>query len=166
MSDVLALSTLGAGLGTGAAIDLRCRRIPNVVSLTTAAAGLGLALTGVGAVTPRAALLGMGIGLLLMLPAHLIGGMGAGDVKLFAAAGAVLGSGQIVRAFLFVMIAGGVLALVVAARRGRLARTWAALGLLWGRPAAGRAAIESTGENNRFAYGPAIAAGCLLAALF
>ena len=59
----------------------------------------------------------------MMLPGHVFGATGAGDVKLFAAAGTLLGSGRIVTAFLFVAIAGGVLAVVIAIRRGRLGRT-------------------------------------------
>ena len=59
----------------------------------------------------------------MMLPGHVFGATGAGDVKLFAAAGTMLGSGRIVRAFLYVAIAGGVLAVAIAIRRGRLGRT-------------------------------------------
>src|SRR5688500_19812807 len=42
---------------------------------------------------------------------------GAGDVKLFAAAGTLLGSGRITTAFLYVAIAGGVFAVAIAIRR-------------------------------------------------
>ena len=43
---------------------------------------------------------------------HLFGAMGAGDVKLFAAIGAVIGSTLVVPTFLVVVITGGLLAVV------------------------------------------------------
>jgi hypothetical protein len=36
---------------------------------------------------------------------------------------------------------------------------------LCGRPAATKAVIEGPGEHNKFPYGPAIAVGCVIAAL-
>ena len=72
-----------------------------------------------------ASLAGMVAGLLLMLPGHALGATGAGDVKLMAAVGAVVGIHVIVNAFLFTALAGGVLAVAVAiagagwARRSR-----------------------------------------------
>ena len=63
------------------------------------------------------------LGLALMLPGHLFGATGAGDVKLFAAVGALLGPAPIATAFLYTAIAGGVLAVVVALRRRRLRQT-------------------------------------------
>jgi prepilin peptidase CpaA len=148
------------------ATDLARRRIPNGVSLATAAAGLTLAMGGISGVTVWSSIAGLVIGLMLMLPGHVLGATGAGDVKLFAAAGAVLGAAQTVQAFLYVAIAGGVLALAFACVRGRLARTLARLTALVRRPSAAAAEIESPAEDNRFPYGPAIAVGCVIAALW
>src|ERR671912_763753 len=99
-----------AGLGTAAVIDIRRRRIPNAVCLATAAAGLTLSTVGISGITVASALAGLAFGFLMMLPGHVFGATGAGDVKLFAAAGTLLGSGRIVTAFLFVAITGGVFA--------------------------------------------------------
>ena len=158
------LAALGAGLGAGAFVDLRERRIPNAVCAATAAAGLALAASGNSTITLLSSVIGLGLGLALMLPGHIFGGTGAGDVKLFAAAGTLLGAGRIVPAFLFVAIAGGVLALAIALGRGRLTRTLALTTKLFGRSSGTKAAIESPVEHNRFPYGPAIAVGCVLAA--
>ena len=73
---------------------------------------------------------GFVVGLALMMPGHLLGATGAGDVKLMAAVGAVVGPSTVVTAFLFTAVAGGVLAVVVAKRRGRLAATIAQTGKL------------------------------------
>lgn len=163
--DAVVVAVLAAGLGSAATIDVRSRRVPNGVSLAMAAAGVALAATGASGVTVGASLLGFVVGLVLMLPGHVLGATGAGDVKLFAAAGAVMGVGRVFEAFVLVAIAGGVLALAIACRRGRLRRTVTHLAQLCGRPAEARKAIESTSEHNRFPYAPAVAAGCLLAAL-
>jgi prepilin peptidase CpaA len=113
-------------------------------------------------VSVASSLLGFFLGFLLMLPGHVLGSTGAGDVKLFAAAGAVIGAQQVVPAFLLTAIAGGVLALVIAWRRGRLLRTFRLTARLFGWSARARNDIESPGEHNKFPYGPAIAAGCVL----
>ena len=63
-----------AGTGTGAAIDLVTRRIPNGVVAVTAAAGLVAAAGGASDISVGSSLLGLGIGILLMLPGHLFGG--------------------------------------------------------------------------------------------
>jgi prepilin peptidase CpaA len=51
----------------------------------------------------------------MFLPYH-IGGMGAGDVKLMAAVGALVGYPAIIQVFLYTAIAGGVIALLVLLR--------------------------------------------------
>jgi prepilin peptidase CpaA len=109
--------------------------------------------------------IGLVIGLVMMLPGHLFGATGAGDVKLFGAAGAMLGAGRILPAFLFMAIAGGVLAVFVAWQRGRLGQTVRHTAQLAGGNADAKAAIQSPRTNNRFPYGPAIAVGSVLAAL-
>jgi len=164
-SDFIVPDALLAGLGCGAVIDMRQRRIPNVVSVTTAAVGVALAASGLSGLTVASSLAGLAAGFALMLPGHIIGGTGAGDVKLFAAAGTLLGTGRILPAFLFVAIAGGGLAVLVAIQRGRLQRTVTMAARLIGQPAATKVAIEAPVEHNRFSFGPAIAIGCLIAAL-
>lgn len=164
-SDLVVMAVLSVGLGLAAAIDVRSRRIPNALSLSIAAVGVVLAGAGASGISLGSSLLGCAIAILLMLPGHVFGATGAGDVKLFGAVGAVIGVGRVFEAFFFVAIAGGILALAIACARGRLGRTVRQTGRLLRRPSEARGVIESPAENNRFAYGPAIAAGCLLAAL-
>ena len=159
------LAALCAGLGTAAVIDIRQRRIPNVVCVATAAMGLTLATVGVSRITVTSALAGLAFGFLMMLPGHVLGATGAGDVKLFAAAGTLLGRGRMVTAFICVAIAGGMLAVAIAIHRGRLVRTLGLAARLLGRPETLKTAIESPAEHNRFSYGPAIAIGCVVAML-
>jgi prepilin peptidase CpaA len=112
-----------------------------------------------------AALGGFALGLLLMLPAHIVGATGAGDVKLFAAVGTLLGPAGIAVAFVYTAIFGGALALAVAMMRGRLQTTLQETATLVVTGGGNVAAIERPSANNRFAYAPAIALGALVAAL-
>ena len=155
---------LTLGLVAAVVIDVRTRRIPNWLTGAIAGGGFGLAFGG-GSVTPSQAALGVLVGLLLMLPGHVIGATGAGDVKLMAAVGAFLGPGMTFRAFLYAAVAGGALAIAVALRRGMLSDTVLGTTQLMTSPATTRDAIVAPGRRNRFAYGPAIAAGTLIALL-
>jgi prepilin peptidase CpaA len=158
-------AALAAGLLIATAIDLRTRRIPNVVPALMATTGVALAVTGASRLSLPAVGAGVALGLLLMLPGHLLGATGGGDVKLMGAVGALLGPGLIVRAFLFTAVAGGVLALLVAARRGRLATTIRGTAHLVAQPSDAPHNLAAAGPGRRFAYGPAIAVGSLLAAV-
>jgi len=84
ISHVMAL-VLG---GLACVCDLRTRRIPNVLTFGGAAVALGYALASRGFGGLLTSLEGWGVGLALFLPMFLLGGMGAGDVKLLACLGA------------------------------------------------------------------------------
>ncbi|HEY6211493.1 MAG TPA: A24 family peptidase [Vicinamibacterales bacterium] len=153
-----------AGGATAAAIDLRSRRVPNTVTLGVAIVGLTLATVHVTGIGIGGALAGLAVGLLLMLPGHVIGATGAGDVKLLAALGTLLGPTRTAVAFVYTAIAGGALALAIAIARRRTARTIArAIAVVHSPDTV--ADIERPTEDNRFAYAPAIAIGALAAAL-
>lgn len=139
-SDALVLIAVVAGGAGAAAIDLRTRRVPNALSLAIATTGLVLAAAGGGRVAVAAAVAGCVIGVLLMLPGHIFGATGGGDVKLLGALGTLLGPAGTVRAFLAMALVGGVMAIAIAIQRHR----------------AGQA-------DNRFAYAPAIAVGACVA---
>lgn len=158
------LFVLSLGLTVAVVTDMRSRRIPNWLTGAIAAAGFGMAFGG-GPVTPVQALLGLIAGLLLMMPGHVIGATGAGDVKLMAAVGAVVGPDLALRAFLYSAVAGGVFAIIVAARRGVLATTLQDTSRLVTAPALARQTIEASSRANRFAYGPAIAVGTLVSVM-
>ena len=119
MSNTLPLIVVAAAAITAAAIDLRTRRVPNVLTASIALVGLGIAAAGLGRVGLWLSCAGCLVGLGVMLPGYLIGAMGGGDVKLLAAVGTLLGPGATLRAFVASAIAGGLIAVVVAWRRGR-----------------------------------------------
>lgn len=160
-----AFAALAAGALIATVIDIRTRRIPNALTAVMAGSGIGLAAAGVSGLSPFASALGLIVGFVLMLPGHALGATGAGDVKLMAAIGAIVGPALAVKAFLFTAIAGGVLALAVALRRRRLGVTLAGTARMISVPSGTRQEIASAGSSSRFAYGPAIAVGSVLAAL-
>src|ERR1700693_5394870 len=103
-----------------AVYDIRFRRIPNWLVLT----GLGL---GVGLNTflfewrgARSSLLGIGLAFLIYFPLYLLRGMGAGDVKLMAAIGAIVGAANWLGIFIITALLGGVVAMILLLARGRL----------------------------------------------
>jgi len=146
-------------------IDLRSRRIPNNLTAAMAVLGIGLAATGSSGISVPAAFGGLILGLLLMMPGYRLGATGAGDVKLMGAVGTIVGPSLIVWAFLFTAIAGGALALVVAIRRKRLGTTLLGTGRLVAAPASAQQQLKAAGSGSRFAYGPAIAIGSVIAVL-
>jgi prepilin peptidase CpaA len=113
----------------GCVTDLRSRRIPNVLTLGAAAGALGYFLVGDGWRGAAWALGGWTVGLVAFLPLFLLRGIGGGDVKLLAALGAWLGPASAVWLALFAALAGGPLALVVAASHGYLKKAFTNL---WG----------------------------------
>ena len=146
-------------------VDIRTRRVPNVLTMSVASVGLLLAMGGWSEVTAGQALMGLALGLAIMMPGNVLGATGAGDVKLVAAFGTLLGPQGILEAFIRMAIVGGVIALVVAASRGRLRETINGTTLLV--TTAGRAAamVTDPAVNNRFPYAPAIAIGAALMVL-
>jgi prepilin peptidase CpaA len=163
--DVIAVAAVAASGGASALIDLSTRRVPNPLTFAIAALGLTMAASHLTATSVTAALAGLVLGFALMLPGHLVGATGAGDVKLFAAIGTLLGPTQIVVAFFYTAVAGGVLALAVAVRRRRLRVTVERTAALVRTGGANVVEIEKASADNRFAYAPAIALGALAAAL-
>lgn len=162
-SPTFAALTIGALAAT--VVDIRMRRIPNEITAAMSGVGVGLAAAGISGMSVWASMAGFALGLTLMMPGYLLGATGAGDVKFMAAVGALLGPATVVTAFLLTGIAGGVLAVVIAARRQRLGATFAGTGRFITAPSGARQEIRAASVASRFAYAPAIAVGSLLAGL-
>lgn len=100
--------------------DVRYRRIPNAFVLATLASGVAINAIFAGFPGVAASLGGCALGFVLMFMLHVFGAMGAGDVKLFAAIGAVTGAELVVPTFIVVILTGGLLAIVSIIRAGVL----------------------------------------------
>ena len=90
--------------------DVRYRRIPNKIVLVTLISGLLLNAIFGGLHGLLLSLGGFALAFALMFVLHVFGAMGAGDVKLFAAIGSVVGVSLVLPTYLVVALTGGVLA--------------------------------------------------------
>ena len=98
--------------------DVRYRRIPNAFVLATLITGLTLNFANHGLNGLLSSAGGCVFAFILMFILHVFGAMGAGDVKLFAAIGSVIGAQLVLPTFVVVVLTGGVLALVSTLRSG------------------------------------------------
>lgn len=100
-------------------MDIRYRRIPNQLVLLTLIGGIAVNTITRGSGGLFASLGGFGLAFALMFFLHVFGTMGAGDVKLFAAIGAVSGLKLVLPSLFVVAVTGAVFATVkmVHARR-------------------------------------------------
>lgn len=94
--------------------DLRTQKIPN--AWTFGFMALGLALAGAGKTPPPVAEAGMGLGLgfLVLFPFFAAGGIGAGDVKMLMAIGALAGWKFLAVTCVAAGLCGGALSFLVA----------------------------------------------------
>lgn len=147
--------------------DILWRRIYNLVTLPAAFAGLTLGFVNGGWQGLLLAVGGLVIGFATLIIPYYVGGMGAGDVKLMAALGALVGPGAIVQVFLYTALIGGVIAVANAIWRKTLTRAfrniWEWTRSLWLQRMAGlRGGLTQT-ELEKTAgvipYGVAIALG-------
>ena len=103
--------------------DVRYRRIPNAFVLATLASGLIVNTIYGGLNGVLASLGGCAIAFILMFILHVFGAMGAGDVKLFAAVGSLVGTQLVLPTFLVVILTGGALALLLMLHTGAVRAT-------------------------------------------
>jgi prepilin peptidase CpaA len=95
--------------------DLRARRVPNRASIALFFAGLALAAMESGLRGIGLSLAGALAGSLIFVLCYALGGMGAGDIKLMAACGSIVGFHSVVSAALITALAGTIIALVTLA---------------------------------------------------
>jgi prepilin peptidase CpaA len=100
--------------------DLRTKHIPNLLTFGGAGLALVYSLLFHGAGGLAISLGGWLTGVALLLPFFLLGGMGAGDVKLVGCLGAWLGPAGALWTALYAMIAGGAMAVALALATGYL----------------------------------------------
>ena len=129
-----------------AVYDVRYRRIPNWVSVGgIASAVLANSLThGIPGLLFSLAGFALSFGFYFLL--YLIHAMGAGDVKLMGAIGALVGWKNWVAIFVIAAILGGIMAMILIISRNRVKRTFWNIGYLLNEMRRGRAAYVSREE--------------------
>ena len=143
--------------------DLRTRRIPNKLVAVLAVAGIVYSVMRAPLVS---GLLQAGGGLLAglacWLPFYMLGWLGAGDVKLYAAAGAWLGPARAAEGALIAALFGAVLSLIWMMKSHGVKETAQTLGLAAGTPEM-LAPPSGSGKRSTLPYGVAIAFGAIWA---
>ena len=111
---------------TAGVSDIRVRRIPNWLTLAGVLTGIALNTVALphGCLV---ALSGLFCAVAVYAPLYALRGMGAGDVKLMAAVGAITGPGNWLWVFLVTALVAGVISLAVIVVRRRVAQTAANL---------------------------------------
>ena len=164
---LLKIILVGVVLLAGA-YDARYRKIPNWLSLSGLILGLGINMLLSGWAGLGAAILGFGLAVLVYMPLYLIRGMGAGDVKLMAAIGAIVGPHDWLGIFIATALVGGVVSLTAVAIKKRTYQTLLNLTtivselLQFRRPAKADARLDVRNPNAlRMPHAVSIAAGCI-----
>ncbi len=158
-SDPIAGSTLLAALlgflAVAVVSDIAARQISNSLVIMMISCGLILQLGIGGFPAVIAALLGVLIGGAALLPMYMAGGMGAGDVKLMGAAGAMLGPAGALIAVIYTYMAGAVLGLAYLSWRFVQSNTSVATD-------SAAKQVRAYASSTHFPFAPAIAVGCIL----
>jgi prepilin peptidase CpaA len=161
----------------GAAVyDVRYRRIPNWLTVGGLLLGLilnsflyqGISLSPYGFSGLFFALKGFGLGFGVYVVLYAVRAMGAGDVKLMAAIGAIVGWENWFGIFIVTAMIGGVVSLILVILRGRLQKTVFNVGFIISEMKSGRPAYLKNEEldvkSNKalgLPHGAMIAVGCI-----
>ncbi len=130
-----------------AGYDVTRGRIPNWLTAVATVLGVGIGALSGGWDGVFGSVAGFSLGAALLGVMYLTGGMGAGEVKVLAAIGALKGPIFVSYTFVFMGLVGGAFALYFLARRWRFVV---------------HKGLRAAGS---FPYGPAIALGCVVAVL-
>ena len=132
----------------GAAVyDVRYRRIPNWLSVSGVLIGLALnTFLYQGWPGLRLSLLGLAVACGVYFLLYALRAMGAGDVKLMAAVGALVGWQDWFGIFVVAAIVGGVMALILVATKGRVKKTFWNVGFILNEMKSGRPAYIAKEE--------------------
>jgi len=167
MNDSLLISSVICVI-VAAVIDIRTQKIPNWLTLPFILIGLGLNCYLAGNNGLISSALGLLTGFLLLYFVYLLGGMGAGDVKLLCAVGGILGPRMVFYTFIWMSLAGGALALLIILYKRAFSQTFRNIKILLLGWVLGTAHSEAniTIKNRsliKLPYAVAIALGTLLA---
>lgn len=103
--------------------DSRFHKIPNWLTYPTMFVAIAYHTIMSGLAGFLFSLEGVGLGIAVLIVFYLMGGMGAGDVKLMGAVGGLLGPNGVFEAFLFTAIIGGIYSIALLILHGYLKET-------------------------------------------
>lgn len=144
------------GLTISIYTDIRVRKIYNVISLSMIILGIILTVIVKGNLIYGLifSFFGVLLGLIILLIPYLMGGIGAGDVKLLMGVGALMGYEFTLNAAIYMAIIGGILAILNLMKRKKLISTINQLSFF--------IVNSNVGEKDTVPYGVAIALGTFI----
>lgn len=166
LADILLFTTLLICLYT----DIRFKKIYNAVTFPAMVAAVILNLYLYGLKGGAESIKGLLAGMALLFIPFVMGGMGAGDVKLLGVIGAFMGPEFVWNAFLAMAITGGVISLAIILRSNNFAHRLKAvfytlLSLFFRTPKMQILETIDSSTALTFPYGIAITAGAVIAYL-
>ena len=149
--------------------DIKSRKILNVITMPSILFGIVYYTVILGKEGFLFSGKGFFVGLVVLLIPYLLGGMGAGDVKLMAAIGALTGPVFVFYSFIYTALVGGVIALILIMKRDGIVFSvknfYCNIPFLHSN--LGSMIIKKDHSNSIvFPYGIAIVSGTLIAALW
>jgi len=118
--EIAPIIIIAAVLLVAAVSDFRTRKIPNRLTFPAVVVGIIYHTCTGGWKGFLFIVGGVVVGLALLMTFYLLGGMGAGDVKLMGAVGGFLGPKGVFAAFLATSLIGGVYAIILLALQGEI----------------------------------------------
>ena len=107
--------------------DVKSMKILNKHTITAVAIGLVVNVFLYGKHGLQVSLSGMSVGFLIVLLVYLIGGVRAGDVKLFAGIGSIMGVLFVVNTIIYSLMCGALIGMIILLYRGELKKRMAKL---------------------------------------
>lgn len=164
--DVFLSSFLGVVLLAAVICDIRVAKIPNVITFPGMIIGIIYHGASHGVIGAGLSIAGLVVGSTVFLPFYLLKGMGAGDIKLMGAVGALVGLKGVIPAIVFTALAGGIYALVFILCNPRILKRYiyCSVSMLKILVLTGHFILPSLyekGKSPQVRYGIAIAAGTL-----
>ncbi len=150
--------------------DIRFKKIPNLLTYPCMFTAIIYHTYMNGLAGFLFSLEGIGLGMAVLMIFYLMGGMGAGDVKLMGAVGGILGPKGVFIAFLFTAIVGGIYSLILLAFHGDLIEKLKRYGMILKGFILTKNIINVSSSKKktklRLCYGVAIAIGTMISLFF
>ncbi len=102
--------------------DIKAHKIPNLLVLIIISGGILWNVYLVQGISLITSAIGLLTGMVFMLPSYILGGMGAGDVKLVAAIGSVVGYHKVIEVVMYSYFAMFVMAVIFIILKGDLSK--------------------------------------------
>lgn len=159
-------SILSFMLAYSAFFDIRKKRVPNIICLLIMVMGLlsnSLLESGIGLFN---SVLGLCVGFLPIFLIHVLTGLGAGDVKLMASIGSVVGAKAVLIVFYYTFLLYGMFALGVLLIKGGLIDMIRRYGRFFGGLVQGNPVLDKPIEGSSASLQIPMAPGIALATIY